>query len=172
MFQTLSPYARENTVYRRLAQNVERACASPGMARVMINALWDYDVTGVAGAVDVPTLVIHRTSEVLPIECARWTADAIPGAKMLELPGAEHMCWFNGDDILRPQQFGLSVHVRVDAFIENDLRYAFAVSEVDEDHLAEVAPPVYPTHQHDAVACAGGPQFATGMSALKISEKV
>ncbi|HVQ48418.1 MAG TPA: alpha/beta hydrolase, partial [Mycobacterium sp.] len=99
MFQTLSPYARENTVYRRLAQNVERACASPGMARVMINALWDYDVTGVAGAVDVPTLVIHRTSEVLPIECARWTADAIPGAKMLELPGAEHMCWFNGDDI-------------------------------------------------------------------------
>jgi class 3 adenylate cyclase/pimeloyl-ACP methyl ester carboxylesterase len=100
LFQTLSPYARENVVYRRLAPNVERACASPGMARVMLNALWDYDVTGVTDAVDVPTLVIHRTDDVLPIEGARWTADAIPGAKMLELPGAEHMYFFNGDDIL------------------------------------------------------------------------
>ncbi len=100
MFQTLSPYARENLVYRRLAPNVERACASPGMARVMCNAIWDYDVTGAVDAVDVPTLVIHRTTDVTPVEGARWAADAIPGAKMLELPGAEHICWFNGDDIL------------------------------------------------------------------------
>ena len=100
LFQSLSPYARENMVYRRFAPNVERACASPGMARVMLDALWDYDVTGATHAVDVPTLVIHRTGDVLPIECARWTADAIAGAKMLELPGAEHMCFFNGDDIL------------------------------------------------------------------------
>jgi pimeloyl-ACP methyl ester carboxylesterase len=39
MFHTLSPYARDNLVYRKLAPNVERACASPGMARVIINAL-------------------------------------------------------------------------------------------------------------------------------------
>jgi class 3 adenylate cyclase/pimeloyl-ACP methyl ester carboxylesterase len=100
MFHTLSPYARESTVYRRLAPNVERACASPGMARVMINSMWDYDVTGVVDTVDVPTLLIHRTADVVPVECSRWMADAIAGAKMLELPGAEHMCYFNGDDIL------------------------------------------------------------------------
>ena len=100
MFHTLSPYARDSAVYRRLAPNVERACASPGMARVMINALWDYDVTGAMDAVDVPTLVIHRNADICPIEAARWTADHIAGAKMLELPGDEHMCWFNGDDIL------------------------------------------------------------------------
>ena len=100
MLHTLSPYARESLVYRRLAPNVERACASPGMARVMLNAMWDYDVTGAVDAVDVPTLVIHRTEEIIPVECARWTADAIAGAKLLELPGAEHICYFNGDDIL------------------------------------------------------------------------
>jgi class 3 adenylate cyclase/pimeloyl-ACP methyl ester carboxylesterase len=100
LFQTLSPHARENLVYRRLAPNVERASASPGMARVMLNALWDYDVTGVVDAVDVPTLVIHRTADIVPIEGARWAADAIAGAKMLELPGAEHMCYFGGDDVL------------------------------------------------------------------------
>jgi class 3 adenylate cyclase/pimeloyl-ACP methyl ester carboxylesterase len=100
MFHTLSPYARQNVVYRRLAPNVERACASPGMARVIITAMWDYDVTRAVDAVDVPTLVIHRTGDVVPVECARWTADAIAGAKLLELPGAEHVCFFNGDDIL------------------------------------------------------------------------
>jgi class 3 adenylate cyclase/pimeloyl-ACP methyl ester carboxylesterase len=100
MLHTLSPYARENLVYRRLAPNVERACASPGMARVMINAMWDYDVTAAVDAVDVPTLVIHRTGDVVPVEGSRWVADHIAGAKMLELPGAEHICYFNGDDIL------------------------------------------------------------------------
>jgi class 3 adenylate cyclase/pimeloyl-ACP methyl ester carboxylesterase len=100
LFHTLSPYARENAVYRRLAPNVERACASPGMARVMINAMWDYDVTGVVDAVDVPTVVIHRTGDVVPVEGSRWVADHIAGAKMLELPGAEHVYFFNGDDIL------------------------------------------------------------------------
>jgi pimeloyl-ACP methyl ester carboxylesterase len=99
-FHTLSPYARESAVYRRLAPNVERACASPGMARVIIDAYWDYDVTGAIDAVDVPTLVIHRTDDIMPIEGARWAADAIAGAKLLELPGDEHMCFFNGDDIL------------------------------------------------------------------------
>jgi class 3 adenylate cyclase/pimeloyl-ACP methyl ester carboxylesterase len=100
MLHTLSPYARENLVYRRLAPNLERACASPGMARVMINAMWDYDVTAAVDAVDLPTLVIHRTDDVVPVEGGRWIADNIAGAKMLELPGAEHFYCFNGDDIL------------------------------------------------------------------------
>jgi class 3 adenylate cyclase/pimeloyl-ACP methyl ester carboxylesterase len=100
LLQTLSPHARENLVYRRLAPNVERASASPGMARVMLEAVWDYDVTGATDSVDVPTLVIHRSADVIPIEGARWTADAIAGAKLLELPGAEHMCFFNYDDII------------------------------------------------------------------------
>jgi class 3 adenylate cyclase len=66
----------------------------------MLKAMWDYDVTGALDAVDVPTLVVHRTGDVVPVEGSRWIADHIAGAKMLELPGAEHMCYFNGDDIL------------------------------------------------------------------------
>ena len=81
MLHTLSPYARENLVYRRLAPNVERACASPGMARVMINAMWDYDVTGVVDAVDVPALVIHGAADrMVDVSGGRATAAAIPGA--------------------------------------------------------------------------------------------
>ena len=66
---------RDNVVYRRLAPNVERSCASPGMARVMLNALWDYDVTGAVDTVDVPTLVLHRAADIVPVEGARWAAE-------------------------------------------------------------------------------------------------
>jgi len=99
-FRALSPHARDNVVYRRLAPNVERSCASPGMARVMLNALWDYDVTGAVDTVDVPTLVLHRAADIVPVEGARWAAERIVGAKVLEFPGAEHMCWFGGDDMI------------------------------------------------------------------------
>ncbi len=75
LFRSLSPHARDNVVYRRLAPNVERSCASPGMARVMLNALWDYDVTGAVDTVDVPTLVLHRAADIVPVEGARWAAD-------------------------------------------------------------------------------------------------
>jgi class 3 adenylate cyclase len=96
---TISPYMRDNALYRRLAPSVERASASPGMARALIKSMRSYDVTGVVDAVKVPSLVIHRSSEFLRVELGRWLAEHIAGAEMAELPGDEHMCFFGGDDI-------------------------------------------------------------------------
>ena len=45
-------------------------------------------------AIHQPTLVLQRTDDqVLPIKAARVAAQRIPGAKMVELPGAEHLPW-------------------------------------------------------------------------------
>jgi class 3 adenylate cyclase len=38
----------------------------------------------------VPTLVLHRVGDDLPIEAARWSAQHIPGARFVELPGDVH----------------------------------------------------------------------------------
>ena len=38
------------------------------------------DVRDVLPAISVPTLVLHRTGDWLPIAAARWTAEQIPGA--------------------------------------------------------------------------------------------
>jgi class 3 adenylate cyclase/pimeloyl-ACP methyl ester carboxylesterase len=99
-FMALSPFVRGSLVYRRLAPSLERAAASPGMARVMIESMRGYDVTGILGNVRVPTLVVHRTDEWVPVGFSRHTSAAIPDAKYVELSGDEHMVFFNGDDVL------------------------------------------------------------------------
>jgi class 3 adenylate cyclase len=96
---TLSPWIRNSAVYSRLAPCFERACASPGMARSLIQGCRHYDVLPALDAIRVPTLVVHRTDEFIPVECGREFAERIAGARMAELPGDEHMSIFGGDDI-------------------------------------------------------------------------
>jgi len=72
----------------------ERTGASPSMARALIEALWQIDVRPVLSAIHVPTLIIHRTGELaMPVEGARYMARNIPGARLVEQPGRDHVPW-------------------------------------------------------------------------------
>ena len=62
---------------------------------------------------------------------------------------AAHHAAFDGDHKFRAQLFGLGVRLGMQLVVENDLRDSGAVAQVDEDQLAQVAPPVHPAHQHD-----------------------
>jgi class 3 adenylate cyclase len=51
--------------------------------------------------VAVPTLVLHRTGDrVVPIALGRYVAEHIPGARMVELPGNDHLPWEGDQDSL------------------------------------------------------------------------
>ena len=93
----LSPFVRRSAVYRRLAPSIERSCASPGMARAMIRAMRSYDVTHVLETIRTPTLIIHRTDEWVPVQNSRYLAEHIIGSQYTELPGDEHMVFFDSD---------------------------------------------------------------------------
>ncbi|MBK5111327.1 MAG: adenylate/guanylate cyclase domain-containing protein [Thermoleophilia bacterium] len=69
----------------------ERAAASPGMAYAIVSALEETDVSGVLPNIRVPTLVLHRRDEFIPIAGAREMAEQIPGAKFVELEGRDHL---------------------------------------------------------------------------------
>ena len=69
----------------------ERAAASPSMARALMRAVGETDVTDVLPEVRVPTLVLHRRDEYIPIEGARMIAAAVPGARLVELEGVDHL---------------------------------------------------------------------------------
>jgi pimeloyl-ACP methyl ester carboxylesterase len=72
---------------------VERAGASPRMARELI-AMWlEIDLREVLPAISVPTLVLNRSEEIFPAAAARELAARIPGARHLELPGVDHVPW-------------------------------------------------------------------------------
>ena len=65
-----------------------RLSVSPGAVRDYMRMNLDVDVCGVLDSIRVPTLVLHRTEVVrLDIRGARYLAEHIRGARLVELPG-------------------------------------------------------------------------------------
>ena len=70
----------------------ERLGASPGAAIAVMQMLTRIDVSDILSSVRVPTLVIHCTGDSLVnVENGRFLAEHIPGARLLELPGQDHL---------------------------------------------------------------------------------
>jgi class 3 adenylate cyclase len=82
---------------RQLAM-VERMSASPGMARATFEAMFRIDVRPILPTISAPTLVIHARDEVIPVQCGRDLADHIPGARLLEVEGRDHVPWLADPD--------------------------------------------------------------------------
>jgi pimeloyl-ACP methyl ester carboxylesterase len=83
----------------RLLGMLERMSASPGMARATLEAVFRIDVRPILPTIAVPTLVLHaRDDPCGPVQSGRYLADHIPGARMVELEGADHAPWFNEPD--------------------------------------------------------------------------
>jgi class 3 adenylate cyclase len=78
---------------RRRWATFERAAASPGLVRALIDATRSIDVMDALPTISVPTLVVHRTDDVVPIGASRMLAARIRGATFVELPGADHAFW-------------------------------------------------------------------------------
>jgi class 3 adenylate cyclase len=62
----------------------------------------DIDVRAILPSIRVPALVLHgRLERNVPVEAGRFLAEQIPGARYVELPGADHIPWGeNGDEIV------------------------------------------------------------------------
>jgi class 3 adenylate cyclase len=74
-----------------------RASASPGAAIAIMKMNREIDVRHVLPAIRVPTLILHRTAEqVIDVANARYMAEHIPGAKLIELVGPDHS-YLEGD---------------------------------------------------------------------------
>jgi class 3 adenylate cyclase len=81
----------------------ERLAASPGAAASLFQMMAEMDIRDILPNIQAPTLVVHRTHHpVVPVESARYLADHIPGARLVELPGADALPYTptGGDDIL------------------------------------------------------------------------
>ena len=68
-----------------------RQSASPGSAAALGRMNGEIDVRHVLSAVRVPTLVLNRSEESpFIVSGSRFLAATIPGARHVELPGADH----------------------------------------------------------------------------------
>jgi pimeloyl-ACP methyl ester carboxylesterase len=69
----------------------DRLAISPGALLQLGRMNAEIDVRPILSTIRVPTAVIHRREDFIPIEGARWMAEQIPGARFIELPGGPHM---------------------------------------------------------------------------------
>ena len=86
-----APDLAHDALQRRMWGVWERTGASPGMARALYHSLRQWDVRPFLSTISAPTLVVHRTGDRIPVEGGRYLAEHIPGAKLIELPGNNHV---------------------------------------------------------------------------------
>jgi class 3 adenylate cyclase len=78
-----------------------RTGTGPGGAEALIRLYTRIDARHVLPTITAPTLVIHRTGDrMVPIAAARALAAAIPRAKLVELPGNDHLPFADPDQII------------------------------------------------------------------------
>lgn len=87
-----------------------RLAASPGTALEAVGMMRDIDLSAVLPQIDVPTLVMHsRQNQLVRVEAGRYTADHIPDARYVELPGNAHLWWWDAAPYLN----------EIEAFLDN-----------------------------------------------------
>jgi pimeloyl-ACP methyl ester carboxylesterase len=76
-----------------------RMGASPAAAAELSRMSYEIDIRHILPAVRVPALILHTTGDrTVDIAASRYLAERIPGAKLVELPGVDHLPWADGAD--------------------------------------------------------------------------
>ncbi len=74
---------------------LQRNANTPGGAEAFMRLSLDIDVRDIVPTVRVPTLVIHSEGDrICHVENGRFLATNIPDARYVELPGSDHVPWF------------------------------------------------------------------------------
>jgi class 3 adenylate cyclase/pimeloyl-ACP methyl ester carboxylesterase len=92
-----APSRKKDLALRQWWGRYERLGASPAAASAVIRMLSQIDISDILSSIHVPTLVIHCTGDTLVgVECGRFLAEHIPEARLLELPGTDHLFFIHG----------------------------------------------------------------------------
>jgi pimeloyl-ACP methyl ester carboxylesterase len=97
----VAPSRKGDKRLRELFGRLQVQSASPHDAVAFMRMAFEIDVRHVAPSIGSPTLVVHRLEDqVCDVGNGRWLAENIRGARYVELPGADHIPWIDGEDIL------------------------------------------------------------------------
>lgn len=91
-----------NFHYEKIWASFLRKSASPNTAKALYRMNLLIDVSHILPEIKQPCLIIHRKEDkIIPITLGRQLAKNIPGAQLLELEGADHLFWIDGDGRLK-----------------------------------------------------------------------
>jgi len=96
-----APSAGDDPLLGAWFARLQRLAASPGEALAMARASVDLDVRELLPRISVPTLVMHRRGELVwDLRHSRYLAEHIPGARYVELEGADSFPFFGDSDAI------------------------------------------------------------------------
>ena len=95
LIEVAAPSQANNPRSREWFARMQRATASPGMMAALVQMFFDLDVRDVVPSVQVPALVLHRVHDrLVNVRNGRWLAEHLPDARLVELPGDDHVPWY------------------------------------------------------------------------------
>jgi pimeloyl-ACP methyl ester carboxylesterase len=99
--ETLAPSVANDERFRGWWATYHKLGGSPGAAVAVMQMNREIDVRHVLPTIRVPTLILHRRGDQnIRVEQARYLAEKIPAAKLVELPGADHVPWVGDVDAI------------------------------------------------------------------------
>ena len=92
--EEVAPSRSNDPAFQAWFSRYLRMSASPSAAAALLEMNTLADVRGALAAVTAPTLLLYRRDDRdVNVEEGRYIADAIEGARFVELPGADHIFW-------------------------------------------------------------------------------
>jgi pimeloyl-ACP methyl ester carboxylesterase len=96
-----APSLRDDVRWPGALARMQRLAVTPAAAEAYWRMNVETEVRTVLGTISVPTLILHTSGDLLyPIAQARYVAEHIPGARLVDPPGTDHLYWSeNGDAV-------------------------------------------------------------------------
>jgi pimeloyl-ACP methyl ester carboxylesterase len=134
---TLAPSQADNETFIEDFTKYLRSGASPSAAHALAAMNTQADIRSVLGSIIVPTLLLHRTNDRdADIGGARYMADRIPAARLVELAGADHLPWTEDSDSVVDEIEEFVTGVRPSPTIDRVLATVLFTDIVDSTRVA------------------------------------
>ena len=98
----VAPSVANDPDIRRAYGRFERAALSPAMARALFEIVERSDIRSALTQIQIPTLVIDHPDAPLYAQRGRYLAERVPGARLVELDGRDHL------PVVGPQIIGVA----------------------------------------------------------------
>jgi class 3 adenylate cyclase len=96
-----APSVEHDRRFRDYWARLLRSASSPKAAMALMDLYRQIDTRSALGSISAPTLVVHRSGDrAAPVAWGRYLAEAIPGARYVELEGDDHLPMVNSDEII------------------------------------------------------------------------
>ena len=97
----LAPSRAHDERFRQWWARLLRTSASPSAAIALLRMNAQIDIRHVLPSIRVPTLILHSVNDrSLPIEGSRYIAERIPGAKLIEMQGVDHVPYLSDGETI------------------------------------------------------------------------